>query len=186
VARDSDLLMALARKLDVDAVLREHGVHREDLQAALLHAASVLASSEEKPAAEAAFTLYTDGAARGNPGPAGAGFVIYQDGRMLESQAQYLGETTNNQAEYNALILGLTRLTEIGAARVKVRADSELMVKQMKGEYKVKNPGLIKLVISAQKLARGFKKFSIEHIPREQNQEADRMSNRAIDEFEGE
>jgi ribonuclease HI len=184
MARDSELLQALARGLDVEAVLREHGVHKEDLQAALARAASAL--SEETPAGEAGFTLYTDGAARGNPGPAGAGFVIYKDGRMLEGQAQYLGETTNNQAEYNALILGLTRLKEIGAARVAVRSDSELMVKQMRGEYRVKSQGLMKLVISAQKLARGFKEFSIEHIPREQNREADRMSNRAIDEFEGE
>ena len=183
MGKDTDLLLALARDLDVDAVLSEHGVHPEDLQAALLRAASALSAAEETPAAEARFTLYTDGAARGNPGPAGAGFVIYKDGRMLESQAQYLGETTNNQAEYNALILGLARLKEIGAARVKVRSDSELMVKQMNGDYRVKNQGLMKLASSAQKLARGFEKFIIEHIPREQNKEADRMSNRAIDEF---
>ena len=185
MAKDTDVLLSLARTLDVKAVLAEHGIHNEDLQAVLLRAASALAPAEETPAAEAAFTLYTDGASRGNPGPAGAGFVIYKDGKMLEGQAQYLGEMTNNQAEYNALALGLMRLTEIGAKRVKVRSDSELMVKQMKGEYRVKNPGLRPLVESAQKLARGFAEFVIEHVAREQNQEADRLSNRAIDEFQG-
>lgn len=185
MSKETDALLSLARDLDVKAVLKQHGLHKEDLQAILLQAASALAAGEETPVEEAAFTLYTDGAARGNPGPAGAGFVIYKGGRMLEGQAQYLGKTTNNQAEYNALILGLTRLKELGAARVAVKSDSELMVKQMNGEYRVKNRDLMKLVADAQKLARGFKEFSIAHIPREQNREADRMSNRAIDEFEG-
>ncbi len=183
MARESEILMTLAETLDVEKTLETHGIHGEDL-AGVLAKAAALARKMEKPPADAEFVLMTDGASRGNPGPSGAGFVIYRADRLLEGQAQYLGEVTNNQAEYNALILGLTRLAELGARKVVAKADSELMVKQMNGEYKVKNKNITPLFIRAKQLSREFESFRIEHVMREENSRADEMANRAIDEFQ--
>ena len=126
---------------------------------------------------------YSDGASRGNPGPAGAGVAIYKGGRLLEGQAQYLGRTTNNQAEYNSLIIGLQRALDLGAKKVLVKTDSELMVRQINGQYKVKNANLMGLFTRARELIARLDKFEIEHVRREKNAEADRLANRAIDEF---
>ncbi len=130
-----------------------------------------------------AFRLFTDGAARGNPGPAGAGALLCDsEGRVIAELCEYLGETTNNVAEYRALLLGLKKAAELGGGEIEVLADSELMVRQLSGRYRVKNEGLKPLFQQAVRLLKEFKKYSIRHIDREQNYEADRLANRAIDE----
>lgn len=127
-------------------------------------------------------TIYSDGAARGNPGPAGAGAVLTgDDGRVLVEVCRYLGETTNNQAEYRALLLALEQAQKVGADGVAIFADSELMVKQIKGEYRVKNEGIKPLFEQAVKLLRAIGEYTIEHVPREKNKHADKLANLAID-----
>jgi ribonuclease HI len=127
--------------------------------------------------------VYSDGAARGNPGPAGAGAVLCApDGTPIEELGKYLGINTNNFAEYTGLILGLRRALELGAREVDVRADSELMVKQLQGKYRVKAPNLQPLYEEAVALLRKFDRVTVAHVYREQNRHADEMSNRAIDE----
>jgi len=127
-------------------------------------------------------TIFTDGAARGNPGPAGAGFVLFSDGGdVLFEGANYLGETTNNQAEYRALLGGLEKAVELGASIVHVKMDSELIVKQLKGQYRVKNEGLKPLYQKARNLIGKFERFQVEHVRRENNKDADRLANQAID-----
>jgi ribonuclease HI len=127
--------------------------------------------------------VYSDGASRGNPGVAGAGAVIEDEGgRVLERLGRFLGEQTNNVAEYEGLLLGLRRAQELGAREVEVLADSELLIRQLQGRYQVKNPTLQRLHAEAMALLRVFAKASLKHIPRAQNGAADEMSNRAIDE----
>lgn len=133
--------------------------------------------------------IYTDGGARGNPGPAGAGVVIYQekgDGEELaEKFGKYLGEATNNQAEYTALLLAITRAREIGATSIDFMMDSELIVRQMNREYKVRDQDLAVLFMKVWNEAMHFKKVTFTHIPREKNKEADKMVNAAIDQALG-
>jgi ribonuclease HI len=126
--------------------------------------------------------VYTDGAARGNPGPAGAGVCIRRpSGRLLTERGRYLGETTNNVAEYQALLLGLEEAARLGASDVELRSDSELLVRQMRGEYRVRNPALRELHSRAQSLEAAFNRVDYVHVPREKNADADRLANRAID-----
>ena len=126
--------------------------------------------------------IYADGAARGNPGPAGIGVVIEDErGRVLKELSQFVGRKTNNQAEYMALIQGLEAAAEYQADAVQVRLDSELLVHQLRGEYKVKSPLLKPLSNKVQKLLAGYKVVGIEHIERQYNRAADRLANRAID-----
>ena len=129
--------------------------------------------------------LYTDGASRGNPGEGGAGVVLtdLEDNIVLEEKL-YLGKCTNNQAEYRALILGLEEAKVLKPSKLVIRADSELLVRQLQGLYKVKNEGLQPLYLKAMKLLKGFSSLKIEHIPRERNKKADKLANRAIDERE--
>jgi ribonuclease HI len=127
--------------------------------------------------------VYCDGASRGNPGLAGAGAVITDEsGRVLDELSRFLGRQTNNFAEYQGLLLGLDRAAALGAREVDVYADSELIVRQMKGEYRVKHPGLRPLHEEARRRVAGFDAVNFIHIPREMNAGADAMSNRAIDE----
>ena len=126
--------------------------------------------------------IYADGAARGNPGPAGIGVVIEDErGRVLREVSQFIGRKTNNQAEYMALIRGLEVAAEYPADAVQVRLDSELLVHQLKGEYKVKSPLLKPLRNKVQKLLTRYKVVGIEHIERQYNRAADRLANQAID-----
>ena len=126
--------------------------------------------------------IYADGAARGNPGPAGIGVVIEDErGRVLKEVSQFVGRKTNNQAEYMALIQGLEAAAEYQADAVQVRLDSELLVHQLRGEYKVKSPLLKPLRNKVQQLLAGYKVVGIEHIERQYNRAADRLANRAID-----
>ncbi len=131
---------------------------------------------------EGEYVIFVDGASRGNPGLAGAGAIIRDpDGEVAGKLGRYLGMGTNNMAEYEALILALEEAQSLGCASVSVFADSELVVKQIKGVYKVKNEGLKGLYAIAIKLIDQFSSFKITHIPREQNHEADRLANEAID-----
>lgn len=126
--------------------------------------------------------IYTDGAARGNPGEAGAGVVIKSGEETIEEICRYLGETTNNVAEYNAAIIGLSRAAELCSPRVRLFADSELMVRQLNGEYRVKNNGLIPLYNRAKELIAKIGVVEVIYIPRGRNKEADKLANKAIDE----
>lgn len=126
--------------------------------------------------------INSDGAARGNPGPSGIGVVIKDtSGKIVREIAEYIGEMTNNQAEYLALIAGLKVSVELNADAVLIFADSELIVSQIKGLYKVKNEGLKPLFDEAKELLRKFKVCDIAYIPREKNKEADKLANKAID-----
>lgn len=138
---------------------------------------------------EHSFITYTDGGARGNPGPAALGVVICDArGNVLKKYGEYLGTTTNNEAEYRAAISALKKLKAlIGKEKAKksdvhMRADSEFLVKQMTGRYKVENENMQKFFLDLWNLTIDFKKVSFEAIPREQNKAADAMVNEAIDE----
>lgn len=123
-----------------------------------------------------------DGGARGNPGPAAIGAVVQSpDGEMLEEQGERIGVATNNVAEYRALLLGIQRAAELGASELELVGDSELVVRQVKGEYKVKDSTLRELHSEVQRALRGFDRWSIRHVRREQNAEADRLVNEALD-----
>ena len=128
---------------------------------------------------------YIDGGARGNPGPAGYGVRIQStDGTVLDELHGALGIATNNVAEYNGLLAALRWAVENNVSRLQIRADSELLVKQMRGEYKVKNPGLQPLYVRARLLVAELDDVKCAHVRREFNAEADRLSNLGMDEAE--
>lgn len=120
--------------------------------------------------------LYIDGAAFGNPGPSGIGVVLIIDGETVVTRSEDIGYGTNNRAEYTALLEGMRTARDRGITDLLVRSDSQLIVRQMQGEYKVKNKGLVPLRIEAERLARDFDRVRFEHIPRELNEEADALS----------
>jgi len=131
-------------------------------------------------------TIYTDGGARGNPGPAGIGAVILDEqGNTVAKISQYIGQATNNQAEYRALIVALTKAKELGAAEVGVFLDSELVVKQLNREYRVKDKDLAPLFVQVYNISLGFKKIIFKHIRREKNELADKLVNQALDKVSG-
>ncbi|KKU73983.1 MAG: hypothetical protein UX98_C0002G0013 [Parcubacteria group bacterium GW2011_GWA2_47_26] len=132
---------------------------------------------------------YTDGGARGNPGPAGIGVVIYKlksgkpdgDLELVEKWGKYIGETTNNQAEYKALLAAIERAHKLGAEFLDCFLDSELVVRQLNREYKVRDAGLAPFFVKVWNETTHFKKVRFLHIPREKNKEADQLVNEAID-----
>jgi len=129
--------------------------------------------------------LFTDGGARGNPGPAAFGYVLEaEDGTVLAAHGERIGVATNNVAEYRGLVAGLEKALELAVGEVEVVSDSELLVKQMRGEYKVKNPALQQLSIQAARLGREVGTVSYTAVRREHNQLADRIVNEALDEGE--
>jgi ribonuclease HI len=126
--------------------------------------------------------LSTDGGARGNPGPAAAAYVLEaEDGTVLEARGTAIGVATNNVAEYRALVDGLRRAVEVGVDELEVVSDSELLVKQMRGEYRVKNEALRALFLEASALARQIGRVSYTAVRREYNELADRLVNEALD-----
>ncbi len=134
---------------------------------------------------ENTYKLFSDGASRGNPGLAGAGYIILdENGEEVFSGKKFLHEKTNNEAEYLALILALEKIHELGINRVDIFMDSELVVKQLKGEYKVKNRRLKPLYERVLTLLENFD-YKIFHVKREKNKSADKLANRAIDEAKG-
>lgn len=178
-------LHALAETLDVEqAIARVPGLSREKLQALLLDAATA-----DQPAARPGHVrrvnLFTDGASRGNPGLSGAGAVLKTtSGEVVSSVQKFLGKMTNNMAEYTALLVGLKEANRLGVEEVFVYSDSELLIRQINGRYKVKNDVLKIMHGSAIDLLSTFKRWKATHIPREENSEADRLANQAIDERE--
>ncbi|MDQ4020034.1 MAG: reverse transcriptase-like protein [Actinomycetota bacterium] len=126
--------------------------------------------------------LYTDGGARGNPGPAAAAYVLEaEDGTVLDARGEAIGVATNNVAEYRALVAGLAKATELGVTDLDVVSDSELLVKQMRGEYRVKNQSLIDLSVEAGRLARQIGRVTYRAVRRADNELADRLVNEALD-----
>ncbi len=126
--------------------------------------------------------VHVDGGARGNPGPAAIGVVVSDaEGRLLEEVAETIGEATNNVAEYRALLRGLERARALGADEVEVVGDSELVAKQVTGQYKVKHVGLRPLYAEARQALAGFDRWSVRTVPRAQNATADALVNAALD-----
>jgi probable phosphoglycerate mutase len=136
--------------------------------------------------AKATTTAHIDGGARGNPGPAAYGVVVRSaDGKVLAELSKYLGAQTNNYAEYSGLLAALEYGQQQGLATLKVFSDSELLVKQIKGQYKVSSPSLRPLFDQAKKMIGYFQHFSIQHVFREQNRDADRLVNKVLDQHRG-
>lgn len=135
------------------------------------------------------FTLYADGGSRGNPGPAGAGAVVFDAlGKRILEVADYLGVATNNIAEYEAVLRGLTKLRDeylpehLASATVTVKMDSKLVIEQLKGNYKVKHPNLVPRYLEIKNvISRSFPSIEFVHVPRELNKDADALANRAMD-----
>ncbi len=153
---------------------------KRDIAALLVFAADALGHPSCAPTDEA--TMHVDGASIGNPGPAGAGVVIVDcHNKKMAEISQPLGVTTNNVAEYQALIFGLRKARELGVRRLHVRADSELMVKQINGDYRIRDEKLRILSREAKDIIDSFDSFDILHIDRSENRAADRLSKRAAD-----
>ncbi|MDX6696781.1 MAG: ribonuclease [Solirubrobacteraceae bacterium] len=126
--------------------------------------------------------VHVDGGARGNPGPAAIGAVVSTpEGDVLDESSERIGETTNNVAEYRALLLGLERARALGATEVEVVNDSELVARQVEGRYKVKHPGLKPLHAQAREALHGFERWAVRPVPRERNARADALVNEALD-----
>lgn len=196
-SKDADILRHIAREEPLASTCEALGLTREQAGRVLERAAQLLEQaaapslprtvSREVPAVGASNALrmrvYSDGAARGNPGPAGAGAVLVEpNGQVVDRLGKFLGTQTNNFAEYMGLILGLRRAKELGVQEIEVFADSELMIRQLGGRYQVKSPSLRPLYEEALELLNAFNRVKLVHVPREMNAAADEMSNRAIDE----
>jgi len=126
--------------------------------------------------------INTDGASRGNPGPSAIGITIKDENReLLASISKGIGKTTNNQAEYSAVITALEKAIALGVSGVELRSDSELLVRQINGRYRVKSVALKPLYARVVELRNRFEHFTVKHIPREQNKEADALANAALD-----
>lgn len=193
--KDADILRHIAREEPLTATSEAFGVSREKLARLLERVADHVeknplrrAVTAEVPAAPVSgesprMRVYSDGAARGNPGPAGAGAVLVEpNGQVVDRIGKFLGVQTNNYAEYMGLLLGLKRARELGVNEVEIYADSELMIRQLGGRYQVKSPSLRPLYEEALELLNEFSRVKLVHVPREMNSAADEMSNRAIDE----
>jgi len=147
-----------------------------------LPAAADLATSPLPAAGPSVLEVFTDGASRGNPGPAAVGVVFrQQDGPELCVHAESIGRATNNQAEYRAVVVALTHCERWNIARVHLFVDSELVARQLMGVYRVKSPDLLPLFQQAMHLARRRREFRIRHVPRSENAHADRLANQALD-----
>jgi ribonuclease HI len=176
VSRPAEIFAALAETLDPLQVMERFGLSREELQKLLRQAASAW------QALDGDWLLYVDGASRGNPGPAGAGAVLYDPrGQVQKRGSRSLGRATNNVAEYQGLLLGLALAREKGVRRLRILADSELMVHQLNGRYRVRHPGLLPLWQAAVKALEEFDAWTIAHVVRTLNSEADRLARQAID-----
>jgi len=180
------LLEELAKTLDLEKTIKKLNISRREAGEIF----RVLAGRRgKKPTAAAKakaatgfYELYVDGASRGNPGESGAGAVIKdRSGKEVKRVKKYLGTGTNNRAEYKALIMGLEAARSIGVPKILVYADSELMVRQLSGVYKVKSKDLLPLYEKARGLLSGFSEYKITHVPRERNKDADTLANEAID-----
>ncbi len=186
------IICYLAQTLSVPNTLKRFpSLKAKDLQDLLLRSAQRMGESTKTspslPPREGnlEFFIHADGASRGNPGEAGIGAVIADpQGRTVKELKRYLGMATNNVAEYQAVICALDTAWQLGAAKVRVHLDSELVVRQLRGEYRVRETHLQSLHEQALENLRRFAEYSIHHIPREQNRRADQLANEAIDQRE--
>jgi len=188
--RDADILRHVAREEPLSITLKAFpGLTRERLARLIERSAETMAraASRTSPGADGSVPskvrVYSDGAARGNPGHSGAGAVLVDaSGTVVDRLGKYLGVQTNNYAEYMGLLLGLKRARELGIREVEVFADSELMIRQLGGRYQVRSPSLRPLYEEALRLLNDFSRVKLVYVPRKMNAAADEMSNRAIDE----
>lgn len=132
---------------------------------------------------EKSMVLFCDGASRGNPGPASYGFVLIENGEVVVQEGRKIGQHTNNVAEYQGLIQGVKKALSMGVTELTVKCDSELMVRQLNGQYKVKAAHLIPLFKEAREALGRFKKVVVQHVRREENSLADALANQALDSF---
>ena len=140
-----------------------------------------LTEEEEMILQEKTYVLHFDGCSKGNPGFAGAGAVIYEDGQEIYTKAVFVGENeTNNVAEYTGLLIGMQAAIRLGIRKLVVRGDSQLIIRQMLGEYKVKSPGLLALYQQAKTMGTNFESVTYQHIYRDQNARADALSNEGL------
>jgi ribonuclease HI len=171
------VFQALAAGRDLKEVAEEFQLTQEQLQELFQEVAKHFRELEE-----GIWSLYCDGASRGNPGAAGAGAVLIDGcGDIRGQYGEYLGQATNNVAEYQALLLGLKKARELGVQRIQIFADSQLLVRQLNGQYRVKAPHLLPLYKAAHQALKDFEIHAITHVPRELNHLADRLANAAID-----
>ena len=193
---DRELLRSVYRRLDLTGLLADHPqVSRGDIEKLFRRLAALLPRETNRPAAVAReeapsgrehpvrkVVLHVDGGSRGNPGPAGCGAVLLDTaGRVLAEESRFIGRATSNEAEYHALLLGLHAARRRGASEVTVRADSQLLVRQLNGAYRVKSPRLTPLFQAARKTLQAFDAWRAEHVPREMNARADSLANKALD-----
>ncbi len=186
ITTDAELLAFIAREEPLSATIEAFpNVTRDRLKKLLARAADAIGDAlqlEENGAFER-LRVYSDGAARGNPGLSGAGAVLVEpSGQVVDRLGKFLGVQTNNYAEYMGLLIGLRRARDLGVREIEVFADSELMIRQLGGRYQVKSASLRPLYLEAVKLLNDFSRVKLVHVPREMNKAADEMSNRAIDE----
>jgi ribonuclease HI len=173
----AQVLAALAQDLDLPRVMRHFNLNREEMAHILQEAASILQQETQ-----GFWRLYVDGACRGNPGPGGAGAVLFDPmGERQAAESRYLGETTNNVAEYQGLLLGLKLAQNLGVRNLQVFADSLLVVQQLKGAYRVRTAHLLPLWQEAHQALQKFDNYAIAHLDRSLNHEADRLARQAID-----
>jgi ribonuclease HI len=177
MSSQADIFQALAAGRELEEVREEFKLTPEQLRELFQKVADRCRELEE-----GVWSLYCDGASRGNPGQAGAGAVLLDASGDIKGQyGEYLGQTTNNVAEYQALILGLKMARSLGVKKIQVFADSELLVRQIKGQYRVKAAHLLPLYETARQALKAFEAYDISHVPREMNHLADLLANRAID-----
>ncbi|MFQ5956454.1 MAG: ribonuclease HI family protein [Candidatus Brocadiales bacterium] len=181
---DQELLELIRKSIDPDSIAsRDSRVNRKRLEELF---GRLRAAVEGKQPVSGGLSkrllVYTDGASRGNPGKAGIGVVICdRKQNVLEEISEYIGETTNNVAEYKALIRGLEKALKYGPKELEVFSDSELLVKQINGQYKVRAPSILPLYKEAKRLIGTLPKWKIQYIPREKNTLADALANMALD-----
>jgi len=186
---EESVLSYLAQTLSVTKTLKRFpSLRPKGLQEILDRCVQQVVKGREKPSSalppkgKLEFSIHTDGASRGNPGEAGIGVVITDErGKTLKELKSYLGMTTNNVAEYRAVLLALEKAFELGAESVTLSLDSELVVRQITGEYKVREAHLKPLHRQVLDLLHLFSKYRVLHIPREENRRADQLANEAID-----
>ena len=187
LAKDARALMGRFDSAAIERVPREQNKVADKLANRAMNAAALGSSGDAPPRAERdaserkRATLHADGGARGNPGPAGIGVVLADETGVIGEIAQGIGEATNNVAEYGALIAGLELALDNDVTDIDVRMDSELVVNQVQGTWKIKNDRLRSLAVKAQGLLNRFDSATITHVPREQNAGADRLANQGMD-----
>jgi ribonuclease HI len=198
---DRELLRSIYRHLDLEGLLEDHpGLTQEDVvdlfrrlsaptepggkTPPARRGAGPSACDEKgsRPPKPGRLILCTDGGSRGNPGPAGFGAVLLDDaGHVVRELSEFIGRATCNEAEYRALIAALQAARELGARDLLIRADSQLLVRQLGGQYKVKSRSLMPLALRARRLLEEFASWKAEHVPREMNSRADALANAAMD-----